>query len=191
MSELRRQVGFLGSLGSNELKDLLWPEGAVAVVFGVGGASCLVVWDTVAQRSQVVGEGLAIVGVLIGITFTAFSLLIALLSDDYIRLLEKAEDGILGFLRPFVTAIGLQITVVLLAIAYRAIAMHVTPAAEKTIFIVWSFLFVYVLADILALARNVSMHGLFRARDLLRRDEEESGKIRSIGEKQAGGKGSA
>ena len=57
---------------------------------------------------------------LLGLVFAAFSLLIALFSDDYIRLLSKAEDGVEAFLRPSTIAIGLQVTAIVAAIGYRA-----------------------------------------------------------------------
>lgn len=115
------------------------------------------------KLAGVVGDGLALTGLLLGLVFAAFSLLIALLSDRYIRLLSKAEGGVAAFLRPYMIAIGLQVTSIFVAIGYRAAYPHMTYAVAATVFLVWAFLFAYVLVDIVALARNVTLHGLYRA----------------------------
>jgi hypothetical protein len=179
MSKMRRQVGFIASLGSTQLNQLLWPEGAVALVIGAGGGFCLVRCGTLPHRTEVVGEGLALVGLLLGIVFTTYSLLIAFFSDDYIKLLDNADDGIVSFLRPYISAIGLQIVAILLSIGYRASASQMPTSVEHSIFIVWSFLFVYTLVDTLALARNVAMHAITRAK-MARVSEDTSASIHHI-----------
>jgi len=182
MSSLRRQVGFFGSIGSTELGRLLWPEGVVALVVGGGGAACLVAFDTLHSRIGVVGDGLALVGLLLGIVFAAFSLLIAFFSDDYIRALNLAQGGIVVFMQPYITAIGLQIFAIFVGITYRASATKLPSGVEHVLFGLWLFLFVYVLVDILALARNMAFHGLLRARQVLHEELDENGnpKIRNI-----------
>lgn len=176
MSELRREVGFLRSLSSQSLGSLLWPEGLIAIVVGVGGGVCLIQWDSVAERSQLVGEVLTVVALLLGITFTAFSLLISLMSKDYMILLNEADEGFVAFTRPFVVALGLQVSAVVIAIAYMAAAPHLPRGVEKSVFVVWALLSAYVTVDILALGRNIAMHGLMRTRQVVSQAIDESGR---------------
>ena len=164
MSSPRKEVGFVGSLGKMTFLQFLWPEGVIALFVGVGGGSCVVRWGSVTEQSAVINEGLAIVGVLLGIVFAAFSLLFALSSDDYLRLLSKVEGGIVTFTQPFILALGFQIITIFFAIGYNASVGHVTSKISSGVFVFWCFLFSYVLVDVLALARNVALHGIYRAR---------------------------
>ena len=158
-------------------------------VIGVGGGSLLVAWSTKRELSAVVGDGLALTGLLLGLVFAAFSLLIALFSDDYIRLLSKAEDGVEAFLRPLLIAIGLQVTAIVVAIGYRAANPHMTYVVAAALFLVWAFLFSFVLVDIVALARNVTLDGL-TARDLAMTSAPEASNVHPIEGKRRAIRGS-
>jgi hypothetical protein len=164
MASTRSSVGFLAAIGQSKVSQLIWPEGTLALVLGVGGGSLLVAWSSKKELAGVVGDGLALTGLLLGLVFAAFSLLIALFSDEYIRLLNKTDGGVAAFLRPYMIAIGLQVTTIFVAIGYRAAYPHMTYPVAAAIFLVWAFLFSYVLVDVVALARNVTLHGLYRAR---------------------------
>jgi hypothetical protein len=74
----------------------------------------------------------------------------------------NAKSLIISFLRPFIFAIGMQVITLLLALTYVTVARRVPQTAEFILFVVWAFLFVYVLTDVVALARSIVMHGLLR-----------------------------
>lgn len=166
MTAERRHAGFLAALGHSRLASLAWPEGVIALVFGLGGGIALLGPTSVDERLSLVGDGLNLLGVLLGVVFAAFALLIALFSDDYVRALDKVEGGVISFMRPFMLALGLQVTTVLLTLAYRAGAAHLPSKGEVGLFLCWAFLLTYVIADVVALGRTVTMHGLARARQL-------------------------
>jgi hypothetical protein len=146
-----------------DLGSLAWPEGLLAIAIGIGGGIALLDTVTLAQRREVVGDSLQLLGVLLGVVIAAFALLIALFSDRYVRLLEKAKDGIIAFLRPFMIAAGCQVTAVFVAISYRASAAYLGTDVEKAFFLTWAFLFSFAMLDVVALTRNVMLHGLLRA----------------------------
>lgn len=166
MSRLRRQYGFWRSLGGLHLRDLLAPEIFVGVIVGVMGTLWLVHHETVTERSGIAADYLLIAGPLLGIVFAGFALVIALLADDYLRQLEETESGVVGFLRPFMISIGLQVGAFLAAIAYRAVAAHVSPKLEHWLFGIVTVLFLVAALDVVALARSVLMHGVARGRML-------------------------
>ncbi len=159
------------------LAALVWPEGVVALVIGLGGGTALLNSTTAPERIAIVGDSLSLLGVLLGIVFAAFALLIALFSEEYIRLLGKAEGGIMAFLRPFVVAIGWQVTTMFISIGYRAAATDLDSRAEVGVFLAWAFLFTFALADVVALTRNVTMHGLYRAQMA---NPEDNGNVRAL-----------
>jgi hypothetical protein len=163
MANSRRDVGYLHSIGRTPFGSLIWPEGVLALIVGVGGGAALVRWTGLAERIATVGDALGVLGVLLGVVFAAFALLIALFSDEYVQLLSKANDGVIAFLRPFMIAIGTQVLTIFVTIGYRATARHLPPTVEHAAFVVWAFLFSYVLFDVVALTRSVMLHGLHRA----------------------------
>jgi MFS family permease len=171
MGRLRREFGFWRSLGRMQLTELWTPEIVSGVVIGVGLAVAL---DNVATRSArlgVAGDYLPIAGALLGIVFAGFALVIALMSDDYLRGLEEETDGgVVSFLSPFIVSIGLQVATLIGAVLYRAIADQLPHAAEEWFFGVSSVLFFTATLDVVALARSVLMHGAARARFLKIRD---------------------
>jgi hypothetical protein len=171
----RRDAAFLTALSESKLGDLLWPEGTIAAVAGIGGGVALHHFVTLSDRLGLVGDSLVMVATMLGIVFAAYALLIALFDREYVVLLAKAKDGVKAFLRPFMLAIGLQVITLMLALTYRVTASALPKTAEFVVFLVWAFLFVYVMADVVALARNVTMHGLLRAEQIRLKDEREGG----------------
>jgi MFS family permease len=165
MSKLRRRFGFWSALGHMRLSDLLAPEILFGVLLGVGLAVTLGLVDKPASRVGVAGDYLVISGALLGIVFAGFALVIGLLSDQYLRLLQDTDAGVLGFLRPFMVSVGFQVGALLGAVLYRATASHM-PHAEKWAFGVVSVLFFIAALDVVALARSVLMHGVARAEGL-------------------------
>ena len=144
----RREASFLKALADSSLASLLWPEGTLATVIGVGGALALHHWVSLDNRLSLVGDSLVLVASLLGIVFAGFALLIALLSDEYALVLDQAKGGIISFLRPFILAVGMQVITLLLALSYVTVARRVPRTAEFVLFVVWAFLFVYVLTDV-------------------------------------------
>jgi len=174
MGRLRRQFGFWRSLGRMQLSDLLAPEVIVGVLIGVGLAVTLCLIGTPSARGSVTGDYLVIAGALIGVVFAGFALVIALMSDDYIRWLADTKSGVVGFLSPFVVSIDLQVGTLLGAVLYRALADQLPPTLEKWFFGVVSVSFFTAALDVVAVARSVLMDGVARARDLKIRDLEAS-----------------
>jgi hypothetical protein len=172
MGKLRREFGFWGSLGRMHLSDLVTVEAVSGLLIGAGLAAAL---DNVATRSArigVAGDYLALAGALLGIVFAGFALVIALMSDDYIRWLQETDSGVAGFLSPFMISVGLQIATLIGAVVYRAIADQLPRSAELWFFGVVSVLFFTAALDIIPLARSVLLHGVARARGLQVRDLE-------------------
>jgi MFS family permease len=148
------------------LSDLAAPEVVFGAVIGVGLAVSLDLLSKPAERIAVAGDYLPIAGALLGIVFAGFALVIALMTDEYLRWLEDTDSGVIGFLSPFMVSVGLQVGTLLGAVLFRATASHLPLSAEKWFFGVISVLFFVAALDIVALARSILMHGVARARGL-------------------------
>ena len=170
MARLRREYGFWGSLGRMRLSDLATTEVGVGVLIGVGLATALDNVSTQSARVAVAGDFLPIAGALLGIVFAGFALVIALMSDDYIRWLEETDSGVTGFLSPFMISVGLLVATLIGTVVYRAIAVQLPRTAELWFFGIISVLFFTATLDIVSLARSVMFHGVARARGLKIRD---------------------
>lgn len=167
MTKLRRRFGFWNALGSLSLKKLFWsPEFIGAAIVGGGGAFALLQVTRLPERVAIAGDALVLTGALLGIVFAGFALVVSLLSDSYLRWLDETEAGVEGFFAPFIVAIGMQVAVVLAALAYRAAATHLAKEMERWTFGVIAFLFVFSALDVVALGRDVFAHGVARARGL-------------------------
>jgi hypothetical protein len=179
LSSLRREVGFLHAIGQLRLKDILWPEGMMAlVVGGVGGGVVSSLVDATA-RQDIAGDFLVLLGALLGIIFAGMAIVATMMSEDTVRWLSS-DSGIMPFFAPWVVAVGLQILTILLAVAYRATALLLPPPAEAVWFVVLCILFVYAMADVLALTRTVVAHSIVRERALrLRCLEDERDRLDS------------
>jgi MFS family permease len=170
MGKLRREFGFWRSLGRMHLSDLMTPEIVSGLLIGAGLAAALDDLTAQAARGSVAGDYLAIAGALLGIVFAGFALVIALLSDDYLRWLEETDSGVIGFLSPFMVSVGLLVATLVGTVLYRALAAQLPRTAEEWCFGIISVLFFTAALDIVALARSVLMHGVARARGLKIRD---------------------
>ena len=162
------------ALGDYALKQLLWPEGIPALVIGLGGSVGVVRGTTVATRTGLMSTVILLDTTLLAIVFTALAIVVALPSGRYLRAMQKndaASDGMLRFLQPFLLAVGTQMTILLVAIAYDLIAPTLGKTPEHIMFYVLGFLFVYGLLDVAALARSLVRHGVLRAVDAVREAE--------------------
>jgi len=164
MTNLRRQYGFWAAVSHLNLGDLRSPEFSFGALLGAGGAITLHYVTDVEGRIRVAADYLTLSSALLGVVFAGFALVIALLSDSYLRFLNLTKSGVAGFLRPFILATGLQVSAVLGSIIYRAAADLVPGRVESWLFGILSVLFCIALLDIVALARSVMLHGIARAR---------------------------
>lgn len=80
--------------------------------------------------------------------------------------------GMWRFLSPFLVTLGVQITVVFLALAYLLLAPHVRQTIERVGFVAILVLFAFGVADLAALARQLVKHGILRAHDAVLADEQ-------------------
>lgn len=164
MGELRRKYGFWGTLGSFRLRAFLAPEFLFGPLIGGGGAWALLVHASQEQRADLAGDYLELSGALLGVVFAGFALVIAFLSDGYLRALEATSEGTAGFLRPFMFSTGLLAGVILGVVVYRGAGSLVPSWIEAAGFVLVSVLFVTALLDVVGLARSVMLHGVARGR---------------------------
>lgn len=153
----------IGRLGDYKVRELAWPESAFALVLGVGGAVAIVHGTTLGNRLDVVGDVLTLAGALLAVVFTALALVVSIPSQDYIRKMAQTPNGgTMRFLDPFLVAVGTQTSLVLLALAYKLAAEHISRPVEHTAFYAMGFLLVFGLLDVVALARSLVRHGVNR-----------------------------
>lgn len=166
MGNLRRQVGFWAAVGRMNLKVFVTPEIGGGIILGVAGSLYMVKRANLSDRIDLVASYLPLAGALLGIVFASLALVVALFTNDYLRYLDSdgSGDGVVRFLSPFMFAIGLQVTVLLGAVAYGAGAKDLPETAEAWTFGVLTTLFVIAALDVVAIARSVIMHGVARAR---------------------------
>lgn len=185
---MKSEFGFWNSLRKLRGEDILSIELLTALVVGVGGGLMLLTQTSLRERLIITGDFLVVIGPLLGVVVAAFALVVSLLSDNYIRALNEHPDGVSAFLRPFLVAIGIQVAALLLCVAYRASANHLSTPIEGTIFVILGFLFTYAVADVIALARGLLAHGVTRAKEVRVRDlEEEARVLRHPGSKEGQG----
>ena len=162
MGSLRRSVGFLAALGNTTIKSILWPEGTLALLLGLLGSSIAIEHISLYLRLQVASDALRVLSSLLGMVLAGLMLVITISNDDYMRLLNRSSVGVVGFYRPFILAIGVQISTILLLISYRAMARDVEPSIEEWTFRIVTIMFIFSLLDLVALARNLLMHAITR-----------------------------
>lgn len=165
MGELRRRVGFLAAVGRVDLKQMVTTielGGALAV--GTVAGIYLERHTQLPARAAIAGDVLSLTSALLGVVFAALALVVALLSETYLRLLNQERDGILAFLSPFMLAIGIEVIAVIGAVLYRAFAPLIPHGLEIWIFGALIVTFLMGALSVVALARSVIMHGLARAR---------------------------
>jgi hypothetical protein len=165
MGDLRKTVGFAGSFGRATLRSMLWPEGCIGLL-GMLLAFALGRVTSVVDRIAVSSDFLTVTSVLLGVTFTAFTLLATLWTTEYVKLLDSVPGGIVSFLHVFIVNIGLNVLELGILISYRGFAKHLPDVAETSLFLLCSLLFAYLLADAVAIARTLLLHSLERAKQL-------------------------
>jgi len=160
------KIGVWRAVGEFKFKELFWPEGLCALVIGVGGSIPIIATTKVVDRAAAAGDLLILSGAFLAVVFTALAILVSLPSSSYLRLLGATSDGgMRRFLDPFLIAVGTQIAIVLLALTYRLVGADLPRWIEHASFGLISFLFIFGLLDIAALARQLVRHGLNRAED--------------------------
>ncbi|MCU1482932.1 MAG: hypothetical protein JWQ19_3718 [Subtercola sp.] len=164
MNKLRREVGFWGSVGRLKLSQLLSVEYVSSLLFGVGAAILLTMFGSLDSRISVAGDFLTIAPALVGVVFAGMALVVALMSDAYMRLLAESESGITGFLSPFMIALGIQVSTVVGAVGYRAFAPFMSSETEPWVFGALCVIFIASCLELVVLARNVFMHARLRTR---------------------------
>ncbi len=135
-------------------------------MIGAGGSALVVGATTLDERLSTIGTILALAAGFFGVVFAALAIVVSLPSTSYLRMLQQTpEGGMRRFLEPFLVAVGTQVAIVLLCIAYRLVARDVTASIEHVTFGLIGFLFLFGLLDIAALARQLVRHGIYRAVD--------------------------
>jgi hypothetical protein len=180
-------------LGDYRLRDLIWPEGLPALVLGAGGTALLVRSTTLTERTSAVGSLIGLTGALLAVVFAALAIVVALPASRYLQALaegstESRPGGFQRFLDPFLVAVGTQIGVLILALAYGLAASHVASWIEHVAFYVIGFLFVYGLLDIGALARSLVRHGIFRSLEASS-ETDSGGDVHQLHDRRGSGSG--
>jgi len=177
------------ALGQYRLVDALWPEVVLGLVVGGGGAALAIQATTPAARVALSGQVLALAGVLLAVTFAALAFVVAIPSGGYLRLLgETSGGGMQKFLDPFLVAVGAQIGLILLAIAYRVFAGSVVRPVDHVAFVALGFLAVFTILDIAALARQLVFHGVLRAQEAIidaEKTEESGGSVKRLPDRRS------
>lgn len=119
MNSPRRQVGFWPTVGRLRLRDLKSPEIVFGLLLGGGGALAAIRNSAVPARVLVAGDFLLLTPALVGVVFAALALVVALMSDTYLRVLRSVEGGLIEFLGPFMIVIGIQVGTLIGSVAYR------------------------------------------------------------------------
>jgi len=167
-------VGFWGAVGHLRIGQLVSaPEFAPAVILAIGGGVWLLTTTSRVERHQIAGDFLLVLGPFIGLVLAGLTLVITLMSDDYMRVLRDPPDGVVAFLRPFMIAIGIQVGTLIGAVAYRAAADELPLRAEQVVFVALSFLFVFGVLEVVAITRNLLAHALLRSQQAATDDAEQ------------------
>ena len=144
---------------------MFYPEGFIACVVGGAGGFYVHHVTTRSERVLIVSDTISVLSMFLCAILVVFALF-TMFSDKYLHVIIDANVGLSVFMRPFIVAIGMQVWTLLLAVIYCFIGTHVFGAIEHMLFMIWSFLFVYVLADFVALGRGLFAHGLTREKML-------------------------
>ncbi|MDZ8202080.1 hypothetical protein RZO50_11185 [Microbacterium sp. SSW1-59] len=164
MGEVRSEVGFWRAVGRLRLSDVFSVETAASFVLGIGLAVGLFALGTPRDRIEVASLYVGVAAALVAIVFAGVALVTSLLSDSYLRLLQASDSGVLGFLRPFMIAVGVQVATLLGAVGFAATAEFLPPGLEPWFFGVLSVLFVASCLEVVVLMRSVFMHALLRTK---------------------------
>lgn len=164
MGSTRRAVGFWTAVGRLRIRDVFSVESVASLVLGVGLAWLLATYSGLDDRVAVATSYVAVAAALSAIVFAGLALVASLLSDTYLRLLDSGEAGVLGFFRPFLIAIGVQIATVIGSLIYSATADLIPAVVEPWLFGALSVLFFASCLEVVVLTRSVLMHALLRSK---------------------------
>jgi hypothetical protein len=159
----RKDFGFWKNIRDMPAGQLFGIEGVFALVIGGVGCGFLIPHTKVTERATIAGDFLTLVGALLGVIVAAFALVITMLSNEYLLRLKMHPRGFRIFLSPFMVNIGLNVGAIILIVAYRATASHLPATPEQVLFVIVGISFVFVLLNVVAIARNVLAHGATRA----------------------------
>jgi hypothetical protein len=164
MGSIRREAGFWTAVGRLRLSDVVSVETISSALLGSGLAWTLWQYEDLGQRVDVATSYVAVSAALVAIVFAGLALVASLLSETYLRLLDSGETGVLGFFRPFMIAVGVQITTVIGALLYSALAELIPATVEPWAFGVLSVLFFASCLEVVVLTRSVLMHAMLRSK---------------------------
>lgn len=159
----KKHFGFWYNVSTSSFGGILGIEGLVGFCLASGAVFFANRHLKIEDRVSVVNDILSATTGMLGVLFAAFAIVAALMSDGYTRLLNRAEGRIHAFYSLFIIVIGVAVGVILLAIAYKASANHLSLGYELPMFFMLVFLFSYTILNIVALTRNIFAHGVTRA----------------------------
>lgn len=177
------EVGVWRAVGDLKLRQVLWPEGLPSIALGVGGAVLAIQATATATRVSAVTSLIVLAGALLAICFTALAILVSLPSARYLRAMAEGDGGARVFLDPFLIAVGTQLAIIVVGLAYQLFAEHVARPVEHIAFCLLAWLFVFGLLDVAALARSLVKHGILRSLAAASEDTEDEhggGDVRPI-----------
>lgn len=164
MGRTRSEVGFWTAVGRLRLADLVSVESVASVLLAAGFGFLMFQFGTLGARAVVASTYVSVAAALVAIVFAGMALVASLLSDAYLRLLRASDSGVLGFFRPFMLAIGLQVATLVGALLYSALAALIPDGWEPWAFGVVSGFFFASCFEIVVLTRSVLMHALLRTK---------------------------
>ncbi len=164
MGRTRREVGFWTAVGRLRLADVFSVETISSIILGCGLGYLMFQFGTVATRSAIASTYVSVVAALVAIVFAGLALVASLLSDSYLRLLRTSDSGVLGFFRPFMLAIGIQVATIIGSLLFSALAKVLPVEVEPWLFGLVSAFFFASCFEIVVLTRSVLMHALLRTK---------------------------
>lgn len=139
--------------------------------FGVGVVAGLAVFLVARVNSELRDDGIgfliaegSLAVALLAVVLTALSILVAFLSEDYVLMLRRTEDGIEGALRPYKTVGVLSGTTSLIALLGALAWVASSPTAQAVILGLSSGLLVWTVAATVDLVLKTAWHGTMRSR---------------------------
>ncbi|TDE26423.1 hypothetical protein E1295_44325 [Nonomuraea mesophila] len=159
----RKDFGFWKNIRDMPAGKLFGIEGVFALLLGGVGCGVLIPNTKVSERIAVAGDFLTLVGALLGVMVAAFALVITMLSNEYLLRLKIHPRGFAIFLSPFMVNIGINVGSIILVVMYRAAASRLPSTLEQVLFVMAGISFIFVLLNVVAIARNVLAHGATRA----------------------------
>lgn len=91
------------------------------------------------------------------------AVVVAVSPDYHLLALQQMRQDVMAFYRPFIIAIGFEVSTICLALVYRGAASELSRKLEAIGFGILGFFVVFCILDILAIGRSVMMHAKLRA----------------------------